>query len=69
MSAISSCPKCGGGLRTEQIDNRKRLYCTRCGGMPYRDGKPETGRGYISSEPPHGPSDFKLNTNAKEATQ
>lgn len=56
MSALANCPKCGGGLRTEQIEYRKRLYCDHCGGMPYRDGKPETGRGHICADEPHGPT-------------
>lgn len=55
MSAIAGCPKCGGRLRTEQIDYRKRMYCDRCGGLPYRDGKEETGRGHICAYPPVGP--------------
>lgn len=56
MSALTNCPKCGGGLRTEQIEYRKRLYCDHCGGMPYRDGKPETGRGHVCSGEPRGPT-------------
>lgn len=55
MSNPVTCPKCGGSVRTEQIDYRKRYYCDRCGGLPYRDGNHETGRGHICFEPPHGP--------------
>lgn len=56
MSLVVTCPKCGGGLRTEQIGYRSRKYCDRCGGLPYRDGKPETGRGYVFFGEPHGPT-------------
>jgi hypothetical protein len=47
MSLGITCPKCGGNTTTEQIDYRKRAYCNHCGGLPYRDGNPETGRGHI----------------------
>lgn len=48
MSTIATCPKCGGGLRTQQIEGRKTNYCDHCGALPYRDGLPETGRGHLS---------------------
>jgi uncharacterized paraquat-inducible protein A len=51
MSAGITCPKCGGPTTTEQIDYRKRAYCRHCGGLPYRDGRPETGRGHVAVIP------------------
>lgn len=51
MSTVVTCPKCGNGLKTETINYRLRSYCNHCGGLPYRDGKPETGRGHIGCRP------------------
>lgn len=51
MSAPIQCPKCGGGLKTQQIDYRKTHYCDHCGALPYRDGLPETGRGHLNERP------------------
>ena len=54
MSAGITRPKCGGNTTTEQIDYRKRAYCRHCGGLPYRDGRPETGNGHINAGEPRG---------------
>lgn len=59
MSISVSCPKCGDPVTTEQIDYRKRYYCNHCGGLPYNDGRPETGRGHINSGEPKGPAQAK----------
>ena len=34
MSA-QTCPRCGGYLRTRQIDNLLSKYCDHCGSLPF----------------------------------
>lgn len=66
MSHSVQCPKCGGGLKTQQIDYRIAAYCDRCGQLPYRDGLPEIGRGYF----PHGREvSERARRKAREAAQ
>lgn len=52
MTTGITCPKCGGTTSSEQINYRLRAYCKHCGGLPYRDGRPETGRGHVHAFEP-----------------
>jgi len=29
------CPRCGGGLRTRQVNNLLSKYCDHCGSLPF----------------------------------
>lgn len=44
MSVLSTCPKCGGGTSTIQVDNVTSKQCRRCGALPFaastKTGKP-----------------------------
>lgn len=44
MSAVQTCPRCGGGLRTRQVDNLIAKFCDHCGSLPFatnvKSGKP-----------------------------
>jgi Zn-finger nucleic acid-binding protein len=35
MSAVQTCPKCAGNLRTRQVNNLLSKYCDRCGSLPF----------------------------------
>lgn len=35
MSASQTCPRCGGDLRTKQVDNLLSKYCDHCGSLPF----------------------------------
>lgn len=35
MSAVLTCPKCGGGLHTKQLNNLLSKYCDHCGTLPF----------------------------------
>lgn len=40
MSDSLTCPRCGGGLRTKQVDGLLSKYCDHCGSLPFsRDVK------------------------------
>lgn len=34
MSTVT-CPKCGGSLRTRQVDNVLAKFCDHCGSLPF----------------------------------
>ena len=44
MSALSTCPKCGGGTSTVQVGNVISKQCKHCGALPFassvKTGKP-----------------------------
>ncbi|WP_424945385.1 zf-TFIIB domain-containing protein [Brucella intermedia] len=35
MSTALSCPKCGGGLKTQQVSNIITKYCDHCGPLAW----------------------------------
>lgn len=35
MSAVQTCPSCGGTLRTKQVSSLLSKYCDHCGSLPF----------------------------------
>lgn len=35
MSSTQTCPRCGGFLRTQQVQNLLAKHCDRCGSLPF----------------------------------
>lgn len=35
MSTALICPKCGGSLRTRQVNSLLSKYCDHCGSLPF----------------------------------